>query len=83
MDGIRTFITANPMVAIALSGLWGAMLIDVLSFLKSKTPGEFFAQFSPSVALWRYAQGIVGALVGTTALAAGATVVTLLIWLVW
>lgn len=75
LQTLRAFITANPILAAATSSLWGAMLVDVIVFLRSKTPGDFFGQFNPKLALWRYAQALVGGFLGNAVVAAGASLV--------
>ena len=77
---MQAFISAHPILATSLSSLWGAVLIDVFQFAKSKGPGEFFAQFSWRVAAWRYLQGFVAGFVGNFAVAGARTLIALMIW---
>lgn len=80
LDTVRSFIIANPILAASLSSLWGAVLVDLVSFVKSKDPGDFFGQFSFTVALWKYAQALVAGLIGNMAVAGGASLVALAWW---
>lgn len=84
MDALRHFISTNPLLAASLSSLWGAVLIDLMSFRASKEPGNFLAQFNVRVAGARYLQAFIGGFVGnavTVGLVAGAGAVTALaIW---
>ena len=81
MDMLREFIVAHPILAASLSSLWGAVVIDLVSFTKSKDPGSFFMQFKPTVALWKYAQAFIGGFLGNVVVAAGAgAVVGLVVW---
>lgn len=81
LDTMRAFIVAHPIVATALGQLWGAVLIDLMAFSKSKEPGSFFGTFSFSVAGWRYLQALVGGFIGNFAIAAAGTAIAL--WLVY
>jgi len=81
LDQMRAFITANPILAASLASLWGAILLDLVAFARSKAPGDFFQQFSWQVAAWKYAQSLVAGFVGNFVLAGGSALVTgLLIW---
>lgn len=82
MDTLRDFITANPILAASLSSLWGAVVVDLLAFSKSKDPGPFLQTFSVKIAALRYLQAFVGGLIGNTivATAAGAVALTI-VWL--
>ena len=72
MDQFNEFVRANPFLATALSSLWGAVVIDLMAFSKSKDPGPFLTTFSLKVAGLRYLQSFVGGLVGNLVVAAGA-----------
>ena len=81
MDFLRDFITANPILAASLSSLWGAIVIDLMAFSKTKEPGPFLSQFGLKVAALRYLQALVAGFVGNMMIAGAAgAVVGLLIW---
>lgn len=83
MDFVRAFIVENPILAASLSSLWGAVLIDLVSFSKAKAPGDFFGQFNMSVALWRYVQSFVGGFVGNAVIAGAAAGTVSLVLYLW
>jgi len=72
MEVLRAFIIAHPVLATSLSSLWGAIVIDLVAFSKTKEPGTFFSTFGIKVALWRYVQAAVAGFVGNATIAAGA-----------
>lgn len=86
MEGLREFITANPILAASLSSLWGAIVIDLIAFRSSKEPGSFIETFSLKVAALRYLQAFIGGFVGNAAVAGvvgavgGATALVLWLW---
>lgn len=73
LDQVRAFIVANPILAAALSSLWAAVVVDLTTFVKAKEPGDFFGQFSITVALWRYAQALVSGFLGNVVVAGAGT----------
>lgn len=77
LDLMRLFVASHPLLALALANVWGAVLVDLAVFAKAKTPGDFFGQWRPSVALWRYAQSFVGGFLGTALVAGGTSVIAL------
>lgn len=77
METLRAFIVANPILAASLSSLWGAVLIDLTTFVRSKSPGDFFGQFAWQIAAWRYVQAIVAGFIGNVAIAGAGTLVAL------
>lgn len=83
MEELRAFITAHPILATSLSSLWGAVVIDLVAFSKSKEPGSFFSTFGIKVALWRYVQAFVAGFIGNATIAAGASAVGLLVIYFW
>jgi hypothetical protein len=84
MDLLTNFIAAHPLLTAILSPVWGAMVIDLLAFVKAKEPGDWWGQFRVKVALGRYLQAFVGGIVGNIALAgtvgAAGAVVALIVW---
>ena len=81
MDTLRSVIVANPILAASLSSLWGAIVIDLMAFSKTKEPGSFLSQFGLKVALLRYLQALVAGFVGNVMIAGAAgAVVGLLVW---
>lgn len=83
MNSLGTFIAAHPLVIALLSPVWGAVLIDLMAFSKSKDPGPFLQTFSWKIAFLRYLQAFIGGLVGNIAIATGASVVGIVIWRLW
>lgn len=83
MDALREFISSNPILAASLSSLWGAVLIDLMSFRSSKEPGNFFQQFNVRIAVLRYLQSFIGGFVGNAVIAGAASGVAtgLALWL--
>lgn len=83
LDTARSFIVTNPLLATALASLYGAILIDVLGFLKYQSWNDFKA-FDWKLAGLRYMQGFIGGFVGTLALpttvGAGAAAIITLWW---
>lgn len=77
LDRLTAFITANPLLATALSSLWGAVVIDLIAFTKTKEPGAFVSQFNVSVALWRYLQAFIGGFLGNVVVAGATSLVAL------
>lgn len=63
MEYVQMFLS-HPLGQATATGLTGAIAVDLAVFLKSKEPGEWWKQFSASVALWRWAQGAVGGFFG-------------------
>lgn len=83
LDHVRAFIMANPLLAASLSSLWGAIVVDLMTFIRSKTPGDFFGQFNPKIAVWRYTQAVVSGFLGNVAfagVASSAVVVAVYLW---
>lgn len=80
LDVLRMFIITHPIVAAALSSLWGAVLVDLIAFIKAKQPGDFFGQFSIQLALFRYGQALVGGFIGNAVIAGATTVIALWLW---
>lgn len=60
-----------PILKAAGGGLVGSILLDLAVFMRTKEPGEFMSQWNYKVALWRWAQGIVGGICGYFGLAIG------------
>lgn len=79
LTALRTFISANPILAATLASLWGAVLIDLTSFAATKEPGSFVATFSLKTACLRYAQALVAGFIGNFAVASIGTL-TALTW---
>lgn len=63
MEYLQLFL-AHPLGAAISTGVTGAVVVDLTTFMKSKGPREFFAEFSFKVALWRWLQGAIGGLAG-------------------
>lgn len=80
LDVLRMFIITHPIVAAALSSLWGAVLVDLIAFVKAKQPGDFFGQFSFKLALFRYGQALVGGFLGNALIAGATAVIALWLW---
>ena len=80
MDQLREFISTNPILAASLSSLWGAVVIDLWAFQRAKEPGAWVKGFQWQIALWRYAQALVGGFLGNLVLAGGAGVIALMWW---
>lgn len=77
-DTMRAFIAAHPILAAALSSLWGAIVIDLMAFLKWKSWDDAHS-FDVRLALLRYTQSLVGGFVGTLAVATGGAAVGLIV----
>lgn len=80
MTTIRAFIIAHPFLAVALSNVWGAIVIDMVAFVGSKEPGAWVHQFKIDLALYRYLQGFLGGVVGTAITAGTGAALGLLVW---
>lgn len=72
---LAEFIAAHPFVAVLLSPVWAAVLIDLMAFRNAKDPGNWWAQFSVATALWRYTQGFVGGVIGVAGMAGAAAAI--------
>ena len=80
VDGLRAFITANPILAASLASLWGAVLVDLTAFVSSKAPGDFWGQFNFQTAGWRYGQALVAGFIGNFLVAGAGTLIALTLW---
>lgn len=82
MDQLSTWIQAHPLLATALSSLWGAVLLDLVTFTRAKEPGDFFGQFSVRVAGFKYLQALVAGFIGNFAVAGAAgAMIGLVLWM--
>jgi hypothetical protein len=59
----------QPLVMATLTGLGGAVLVDVIAFRNARTPGDL-AGWSLKIALFKWAQGAVGGFVAGLGLGA-------------
>lgn len=60
MDTLATLLQ-SPLGQTIVTGFMSAFVIDIAEFLKSNTAGEFLSKWEFKVAFWRWAKGIVGA----------------------
>ena len=78
LDQIRHLIVAHPVLLMTLNGVWTAVVLDLLQFLRFKTWDEF-ATFDWSVASFNWGKGALSGFlgaVGVNAVMAGADAVT-------
>lgn len=57
-------VLAYPLVRATVTGLTGAVVIDLIAFVRYKDPTQARAAFDWRIALFRYAQGAVGGFLG-------------------
>ena len=82
LEGVKAFIVAHPFVAALLSGLWGALAVDLMAFLKWQSWDEY-AKWNWRLTLLRAAQGAIGNIIGTLAVAGGTAAVSLALYWLW
>ena len=63
MDYVQMFL-AHPLGSATATGLTGALVVDLTTFMKSEGPRDFFSKFSFRVAVWKWLQGAVGGFFG-------------------
>ncbi len=80
MVKLTAFITAHPFIALFLSGLWGAIAVDLTAFYQSADPENWLGSFNVKKHLLRWLQASIGNVIGTAVVAGGAAVVGLILF---
>lgn len=83
---VKAFIVAHPIWATVINPLIGAIVLDLVLFVKANGVDDFTGKFSLRVALFKYLQavgsGVLGALT-TAGLIAGGSAIAFTVYVVY